>query len=390
MRTAIKPIAAGLLAWTIVLAVATRSFATPDLRASRTAGLLTVYADDSRRDVFYYGPGALALAAAADGSPDLHLLYTRYIGTLAAGDSGARVFRSILTFTLVMEGPGASALQDARAALIAGGAPSSVEMRPLPIARVDAALVYTPIGAAAPQLVPDSELEPSADGPADGAYWRSRTFTVGLDPETAQLLWSAMEKGQVAMSVGYAFYGRGLAPDRPLESLEGPAEIVEALRKKLDARTPAARAETTLVRAGALGVTADRQKWPALFRRIDINGSLPPAYGVLPIYCYDFNNALRPDLYEIDVELDAEGVSGRRVLTRVTFRGDQPDVYVRTVRFPVAVRLDRPYRYRAILVTGDGDITAGPWQPRDTWAEALIVATRPEAVPESATPGEIR
>ena len=56
-----------------------------------------------------------------------------------------------------------------------------------------------------------------------------------------------MEKGQVAMSVGYAFYGRGLAPDRPLESLEGPAEIVEALRKKLDARTPAARAETTLV-----------------------------------------------------------------------------------------------------------------------------------------------
>ena len=90
MRTAIKPIAAGLLAWTIVFAVATRSFATPDLRASRTAGLLTVYADDSRRDVFYYGTGALALAASADGSPDLHLLYTRYIGTLAAGDSGAQ------------------------------------------------------------------------------------------------------------------------------------------------------------------------------------------------------------------------------------------------------------------------------------------------------------
>ena len=38
MRTAIKPIAAGLLAWTIVLAVATRSFATPDLRASRHRG----------------------------------------------------------------------------------------------------------------------------------------------------------------------------------------------------------------------------------------------------------------------------------------------------------------------------------------------------------------
>ena len=126
MKAVMNPRAVGLLALTFVIGFATRALATPDLRTSRAAGLLTVYADDSRRDVFYYGPGDLALATATGGAPDLHLLYTRYIGTLAAADPGARVFRSVLTFTVVMQNPSASALQDAKAALIAGGAPSSV------------------------------------------------------------------------------------------------------------------------------------------------------------------------------------------------------------------------------------------------------------------------
>jgi hypothetical protein len=390
-----RPATVGLLALTLVFGVATRSLATPDLRASRAAGLLTVYADDGRRDVFYYGPGDLRLATASDGTPDLHLLYTRYIGTVAAADPGARIFRSVLTFTVVMQNPSASALQDARAALVAGGAPSSVEVRPLPIRRVDAALAYTPIGGVSSHLLSNSELEhPDGEAGADvGTYWRARTFAVGLDPETAQLLWRAMEQGQVAMSVGYAFYAQGLAPDRPLDSLEGSAEIVEALRKKFDAlsATPApAQPTTVLVSAGAFAVTADRQKWPELFRRIDITASLPPAYGVLPVYCYDFNNELRPDLYEIDVDLDAEGISGRRVLTRVVFSADRPDVYARSVRFAVAVRLDRPYRFRTLLVTPDGDVTVGPWQSRDTWGESLVIATRPGDTPEDATQGDKR
>ena len=386
-----KSITPALLALIFVGGAAAHSAAAPDLRASRTAGPLTVYADDSRGEVFYYGPGALALATAADGTPALHLLYTRYVGTAAGGDQGARVFRSVLSFTVVMDGPHAAALQQARSALIASGVPAA-ELRPLPIARIDAALVYTPIGAAAPQVLPDAELEPAgdADTAVDGAYWRRRTFEVGLDPQTAQLLWAAMEQGQVAMSVGYAFYARGLPPDRPLDVLRGSDEMVAALREKLNARAAAPAAATVLVHAGALAVTADRQRWPALFRRIDINASLPPAYGVLPVYCYDFNNELRPDLYEIDVDLEAEGLGGRRVLVRVVFRGDRPDVYVRTVRFPVAVRLDRPYRYRTRLVTRDGDITSGPWQSRDTWSEALIVAAGPAAVPDFAIQGDNR
>ncbi len=390
-----KRTTAGPLALVILLGFATRSLATPDLRASRAAGLLTVFADDSRRDVFYYPPGALALATATDGTPSLHLLYTRYIGSLATNDPGARVFRSVLTFTVVMQNPSASVLQGAKAALVAGGVPASVEVRPLPIRRVDAALVYTAIGqsAAASHVLPNSDLETPGDaGEADdGTYWRQRTFEVGLDQETAQLLWRAMEQGQVAMSVGYAFYAQGLAPDRPLDSFQGPPEIVEELSKRLDAHATAAtpaQPVAVLVRAGAFAVTADKHKWPGLFRQIDINASLPPAYGVLPVYCYDFNNELRADLYEIDVDLEAESISGRRVLTRIGFRRDQPEVYVRTVRFPVAVRLDRPYRYRTLLVTPDGDITVGSWQSRDTWAEALIIATRSGPIPEDAAQGD--
>lgn len=392
MTARVKAAAIAVLLLPALLAGAAPSLAMPDFSGSRTAGSLTVYSDDARRDVFYYGPGDLALATTADGAPDLHLLYARYFGTAAAGDAGARLFRSLLTFTVVMRRPTGAVLQEAKTMLVAAGAPAAVELRPLPLARLDAALVYTPIGAAAPDLLTDSELEPAGSDTAleDNAYWSRRTFAVGLDPETAQLMWQAMERGQVAMSVGYAFYARGLPPDRPIDSLQGRPEIVSALRKKLDAHPGAPGDAAVLVRAGALGVTADRQKWPALFRRVDLNASLPPAYGVLPVYCYDFNNGLRPDLYEIDVELDAEGLNGRRVLTRVVFRGDQPDVYVRSLRFAVAVRLDRPYRYRTLLVTHDGEITAAAWQSRETWAEALMIASRPDVAPHAVPNGEER
>ena len=148
MRLAIEPIAAGLLAWTIVLAVATRSFATRIFapRVPRDCSPCTRTTAVGTSSTTAPVPSRSPLPPTA--RPICISCMRATFGTSAAGDSGARVFRSILTFTLVMEGPGAPALQHARAALIASGAPSSVEMRPLPIARVDAALVYTPIGAA--------------------------------------------------------------------------------------------------------------------------------------------------------------------------------------------------------------------------------------------------
>ena len=48
------------------------------------------------------------------------------------------------------------------------------------------------------------------------------------------------------------------------------------------------------------------------------------------------------------------------MVARARFGRDQPDLYARSVRFGVAVRLDRPYRYRVTEIADDGTSTRQP------------------------------
>ena len=117
------------------------AFAAPDLRDARRAGPLTVYPDDTRRNLFYFAPGDLAIATGEGGEPDVHLLHARYTGSAPTGDRGTAVVRSIFTVRLVMSGPTPREINDARAALSASGR-GTIELRPLPIRRLETAIVY--------------------------------------------------------------------------------------------------------------------------------------------------------------------------------------------------------------------------------------------------------
>ena len=122
-----------------------------------------------------------------------------------------------------------------------------------------------------------------------------------------------------------------------------------------------------------MGVTADLSRWPAIVRRVDINESAPPGYAALDVYCYDFSQGAESSLYEKQVEIEAAGVGGRPVTLTASFTRSQPDLYARSLRFPVAVRLDRPYRFRIVQVAQDGTSTTTPWRDRPSWTDLLDV-----------------
>jgi hypothetical protein len=379
--------AIGVIAGLVLLTLAAPAVATPDLRKGRLVGVLTVFPDDNQPGRFYYPPGDLTIAQDAAGKPHLHFLHVRYTGSGAMGDRGLAVFRSVLTLRVVLAGPTLADVKSVRDALVRANPRLSIELRPLSIRRLEAALVYAPVTAAA--ATPAKELpaghfegEAEAEGkaaPAQGEYWRERTFTIGMASDAAQLFSGALEQGQLALSVGYAFYADGVAPTEPIAELKGTPELLAALRARLEAQgRPAgdpARAPQ-LVRAGAIAVTADTKKWPELVRRLDVNETAPPGYAALDIYCYDFNNDLRPDLYEKDVAIEAQGVGGAPVRLLAVFRRDQPDLVARTLRFPVAVRLDRPYRYRLIEIALDGRSTQTTWRVHESWAQILDVTSK--------------
>jgi hypothetical protein len=351
----------------------------PDLRTSHRIGSLTVYSDDVRNDVFYYAPLGLEIARTADGAPDLHLLESRYTGTASGGDRGSFSLRSLLTFRVILRSPRAVELVAVRQAVAAS---TTVNLRPLPIRRLEAALVYSPIGAdAVTNVLAGGHFESSESTPESGGsdtYWSERVYSLALDPESAQLYGAALQRGQVAMSLGYAFFADGVSPEQPSEQFRGSPRLIAELKRQLqgpESDGSSAKSRGNLVLADALEIIADLARWPQLFRQIDINESAPPGYAVLAVYCYDFRDQLRPDLYEKQVEVEAQAVSGQSATLVAVFGNSAPDLYARSLRFAVAVRLDRPYRYRIVEVHRDGQVVTFPWQARESWTELVDVTS---------------
>jgi hypothetical protein len=376
-----------------LLLTAQSALAAPDLRLGRPAASVTVYPDNAAAHLFYYAPGDLTVGGNDSTGPDLRLLHARYTGSAATGDRGTAVVRSVFTVRVLMNGPTPAQLAAARAVLTAQ-AKRSVELRPLPVRRIESALVY----AAADDTAPGAAAQPAESGRAIGGghfdapeagtvpvngYWTERTYTLGLGPVDAQLLSDAFEHGRLVISVGYAFLADGIGSDQPLEALTGSPALVAALRRQLEPRTPATAVAPSpagpyVVRAGAVGITADLKKWPQLVRRIDINDSAPPGYAALDVYCYDFAQGANDTIYEKQVEISAAGAGGGTASLAIVFNRAQPDVHARSVRFPVAVRLDRPYRFRVVTVALDGTTAASAWQERASWTALLDVTTQVE------------
>ena len=94
------PLRLHVLAAAAFVAGAAAAQARPNLDTARPLAGLTVYADDSRPGLFFYGPGPLEVAQDADGRPDVHFLAVRYTGTAATGDRGQTLQRGLLTFTV--------------------------------------------------------------------------------------------------------------------------------------------------------------------------------------------------------------------------------------------------------------------------------------------------
>jgi len=327
----------------------------PLLGKGRPAGpLAEVYPDAADPRVFYYPPGRLRLAESADGGPDLRFLQLVYMGAEATGDPGRFVARSVLSFRVVHQAPPAADLQGARQAL-----PAGARLLPLPIRRMETRLVWTPLAESEPSpastAVDGGRLE-EGESPAGGdGYWSERVFTLSPDPFSSQALWDGFHKGHLLVSLAYAFWAEG------------------------DGEGPQGKPALSPIRADAMAVVVDAVRFPDRFKRIDLNQGLPAGYAALDVRCYDFDNGLRPDLGLKIVEVEALAVSGQRVTRSVRFRRSAPDVTAASLRFPYAVRLDRPFRFRVREIAGDGTATATPWQEHGDWARLLDVTSGPPA-----------
>jgi hypothetical protein len=337
-----------------------------------------VFQDMKRSNHHYYLPGELVLGREENGRPKFQMLQMRYTGTALLGNQGGRGFINVVQIGVERKPISSKELQAIRKALGRGAT-----LDPLPIANLEAHLVmpladndgrYQRIGRSA-------GLE--GDRKKRSSIWTEKHFTVRLGPNEAELLWDEIEKGSIVFSIGYAYYADAvdvLAGDYEIEGDSASVAGLDELLKEFTALDSTSSPQ--VVRAGAIPIDLDAKKWPDMCRRIDLNGEVPPAWAFLEVRCYDFANALRPDLAMKSVEIEATGITGNNIrLKPIRFMTARAEEHTRQVRFPYAIDLAHPYRYRVVEYDEEGTDQAGSWQTATDWAGLLDLTTAPENLP---------
>ena len=208
--------------------------------------------------------------------------------------------------------------------------------------------------------------------------WTQKRFTLRLDDQTSQAFRDAFHKRHSVLSVEYALIAEGVISDTSAMTFTGDSALAAGFKAHLNNdkdTTVETSVETRVIFADAFGVEIDHQRFPDLLTQIDINNGIPPAYAALDVYCFDFNNEIRDDLFARKIEIRATGVGKAYVSTSVSFRSTDKDTYARSIRFPYGVRMDRPLHYRIIEISEDGDVKREPWKTRKSWSEILDITS---------------
>jgi hypothetical protein len=351
-----------------VLCNAMMIHAQPDPNTAQHVGNMTVWRDYSRPSNYYYLPGKLELAKEKTGEPALKLILIRYSGNVINRDEGASRFRSLLQMRVKLVNPTKEELAKLKTTLRAAN------LYVLPISKVKTVLVLPSLAGNDTATSAGGYFEQGKNENAS-AYWDERDFTVRLDNYTAQYVMAQLDSNRLLMSLAYAFY-----VNTPVKI--DTARMIGSGLKEYDManKFPGLGASdtttTVIAKADAIPIQLNLQQWPTLVTKIDMNSKMPPAYACLDLYCYDFNNEIRTDLYSKMIQVKAKGIANDDVIYNVNFSSKNADIYAAAVRFKYAVRVDLPYYYRVTEVTKDGETKQTDWIKRENWYEMLDITSR--------------
>lgn len=358
--------------------------AQPMLNTKTRVEGLVVFQDFKDSTLYYYIPPPLRLKMDDNGRPVFQFLAMRYTGTSCQNDQGENSFMSLAQFTIQRPLMDKNKVYQAERALRAstGG---WIGLKPIPLAGIGAELVApigtNPDGSAQNRRIGGVDLR--EQGPSE---WEEKTFTLKLDPHEAQLLIENMEKEQLAISFSYTYLADAIRGNDVSYELRGDSAAQAALG---DLREDLLTDEDTLPKAtivygNSLGILADVNKWPQNLKKIDVNAEgFPSGFPSVELRCYDFSDALRPDLAIKRVSLQAYTLSGQ--LSRpinYQFGDMNRNTIVQNVEFPVVLDMSKGYRYQITEIMEDGTMKkSNGWTEADFCEGLLDLTTDPEKNP---------
>lgn len=337
------------------------------------------FLDTKKENVAYYSPGKLSVATDREGKPDFNFLQTRYTGSVVYDDRNSYRFNSIISFRVIMEQIQAEKIKRMKNAIFPGK--NDPLLLPLPVSNIKTNLIF--ISVEEGQADADSTVFTGGNLSSEnnkglnrkGTYWREREFSLRLDNHSSQALWEMLDNKQTLMSLNYAFFSEGIK--QPVEVIMSDAEkkIFEQMLNQYEENEDSAEIKEICIKSDAFAIRIDTEKWPGLMNKVDINEQVPPGYAALEVRCYDFNDNLRPDLFAKQIEIKATGVGRGDVIAKTTFSQKAPDIYMQNIKFPYAVRLDKPLFYRVTSISQEKPPEKTEWIEQEMWADIIDITS---------------
>ncbi len=341
------------------------------------------FMDIKKADVAYYAPGTLSIKTDRDGKPDFNLLETRYTGNVTYADRGKVRFLSFLRFRVKMEQIPSDKLLRIKKELWPNG---KGRLHTIPVTNIKTMLVFTPVTEhqenSKPEVFTNGNLTPEKEDGLNkkGNYWKEREFTLRVDNRSAQLLSKAFELGQPLISLSYAFFSEGVSEPNESVITEGENKVLNDIEKNIEKQQDSTSVQQICIRSNTFSITIDAKKWPDMVKQIDINEEVPPGYAALEVRCYDFNNNLRPDLFAKKIEIRADGVGHGEVIVKKSFSSKAPDIYSYNIRFPYAVRLDKPLYYRVTSISDNSPPVKTEWIQQSSWIGMIDITSSDDQI----------
>lgn len=359
----------------LIITLATfQGYAQPVESTKQLINDITIYQDLKKKDTYYYAPGDLKLATSSDDKPAFKLVQYRYTGTARTGDQGEKRYLNIVQFTVQQDQVNTADLRKIKTELGRG-----TKLRPLPMRNVSAYLIaainnkYQRLGNTG-----NAQSFGDAGESTRNSYWRERTFTIRLENHEAQLLWDQIEKGQLSISVSYAFYADVIMGQTGDYVIEGDSLFTEGLSAEIEEVNQLDSVATTqIIKANTFPIEIGVKEYPELMEKIDGNEfNIPVGFPALEVACFDFVNEVRPDLSGKILEIKAIGINNQLVeLEEIGFDKYNPDLNTQQIQFDRPVRMNKPLRYQITEITTDGEMKALGWESKDSWMGLLDIST---------------
>ncbi len=342
-----------------------------------------LYRDRKNNNILYYLPPSYDLLYAADGRPPFTLIKMRYTGTAATGDKGVSKYHNLVQFRVGIAPDHVRQMNDLKAVLKIRY--PRAELRMMPVRKFSSLLVFAGTdGVDTAHLIQTGYAEPTDENSeVNNSYWNERVVSFRINNYDAQLVETALRNRQAAMSLSYAFYTNMNGGKNDDTSIYRDGRLdnnAKAFFRQQEDNNKDTGSLLAMVKADVIPIMVDVQRWPDAIQQTDINERIPAKYPLLDVYCYDFNNELRPDLYTKKVEIKAISVNGSEISTAFSFRQNKPDQYAKSIRFGYAIRLDKPYSFRVTEITNDGEMQVSEWTVRKEWSELLDITSPPDKI----------